>query len=200
MSTSHWKQTFPSLLPSGILAGLNQRSLKSLSTYGAYLHCPAGDRIITEGHKQDLLYILVSGKLENFATVKGSSKCIAQVEPGECLGEMNILIPNLSAITVNVIEDSILWSIDVDSLLKYIIEHPGGGGALLLGMAQVLSNNLRKADRRIIENNAIPNFIVNRNKTIITAPKEPKGTFFDIIKKNLAGGKNKVRIPTKIKL
>lgn len=195
-----WQQLSPSLPPFGILAGLNEQSLETLATYGLYLHARGGDQIITEGRNQDRLYILVVGKLQIFALVNGALVSLAEVEPGECIGEVTVLVPGPAATTVRVVEDSVLWSMDADSLHNYIADHPGGGGIFLMGMAQTLCNRLREADQRIIENNIAPGYTPQRMEAIITAPTASEVSLFEKIKKSLIGSEKKVRISTEIKL
>lgn len=195
-----WQALPPSLPPVGILAGLSVESLLNLAGYGVYFNCKEGEEIIEEGRDQDRLYILVEGELQIFASVSGTQMSLAKVEPGECIGELAVLVPSPASATVRAIADSVLWSMDGDALRTYISEHPGGGGVFLMGMAQILSSRLHEANRRISENNIAPIFTAPRMEAVITAPTASQLGFFDMIKKSLAGGEQKVKISTEIKL
>lgn len=198
-SDSGWELLPPSLPPVGILAGLSTESLANLASYGVYASYKDGTEIIDEGREQDRLYILVEGQLQISASVSGQEMSLAKVEPGECIGELAVLVPGPASATVRAIADSVLWSMDADSLRSYISDHPGGGGVFLMGMAQILSTRLHEANRRITENNITPAFVPPRMEAVITAPSASQVSFFEMIKKSLAG-EQKVKISTEIKL
>lgn len=194
-----WQPLLTSLPPVGILAGLSEESLTNLASYGVYFNVKEAEDIIVEGREQDRLYILVDGHLEIFAGVSGNEISLAKVEPGECIGELAVLVPSPASATVRALEDSLLWSMDGDALRNYISDHPGGGGVFLMGMAQILASRLREADRRIGENNVAPIFTPPRMEAVITAPSASQVSFFDMIKNSISGEK-KVKISTEIKL
>lgn len=196
---SGWEQLPPSLPPVGILAGLSFESLTNLASYGIFAKFASGVEVIGEGREQDRLYILVEGELEIFASVSGQDVYLARVEPGECIGELAVLVPGPASATVRTTVDSIIWSMDGDSLRSYISDHPGGGGVFLMGMSQILSQRLREANHRISQNNVAPAFVPPRMEAVITAPSASQLSFFEMIKKSLAG-ESKVKISTEIRL
>lgn len=195
-----WEELPPSLPSVGILAGLSTESLVNLASYGIYARYASDIEIIAEGRDQDRLYILVEGQLQISASVSGEEVKLAKVEPGECIGELAVLVPSPASASVRTLADSILWSMDGDSLRSYISDHPGGGGVFLMGMAQILSQRLHEANRRISENNVAPAFVPPRMEAVITAPNASQVSFFEMIKKSLAGGERKVKISTEIRL
>jgi CRP/FNR family transcriptional regulator, cyclic AMP receptor protein len=197
--TDGWQELPPGLPPTGILAGMSGESLLNLAEYGDYFTVRAGEEVITEGRPQDRLYILVTGSLEILASVSGSQIKLADVESGECIGELSVLEPGPASATVLATADSVLWSMDGDALHNYISEHPGGGGVFLMGMAQILSVRLHEANRRIAESNVAPAYVPARTEEVITAPTPSQLGFFEKIKKSLSG-ESKVEISTRIKL
>ncbi len=74
---------------------------------------------------------------------------VSEVRRGECLGEVSLLEPGPAAATIRVVEDAVLWDLDITGLRIYISDHSGGAGALLMGMASCLSARLREANRHI---------------------------------------------------
>ena len=98
-SDSGWELLPPSLPPVGILAGLSTESLANLASYGVYASYRDETEIIVEGHDQDRLYILVEGQLQIFASVSGQEMSLAKVEPGECIGELAVLVPGPASAT-----------------------------------------------------------------------------------------------------
>ncbi len=197
--TEGWHEIPPALPPLGMLAGLSEESLATLGTYGFYQSFPAGTELIREGEAQNRFYIVVSGKLEVTAGSKEVRLSVA--EPGECLGEVSLLEAGVASATVRVLEEAVLWSMDLAALRLYLEEHSGGGGALLMGMAECLSGRLRQANQLIIRHHALPVEILSRSYGgAITAENTPvQLSFFERLKKTLLG-EQKVHISTDIKL
>jgi CRP-like cAMP-binding protein len=191
----------PALPPLGILSGLCDEALEDLAGYGRYHQVLAGTRLITEGAWQDRFYVVVSGVLTITARAGGKDVQLSTAEAGECLGEVNLLEPGPSASSVRVKQDATLWSMNVEDLRKYIAQHPGGGGALLLGMACCMSKRLRQANQLIRQHHVTPlETLPQGRERAITASNAPVQLgFFDRLKKSLTASK-KVRISTEIKM
>jgi CRP/FNR family cyclic AMP-dependent transcriptional regulator len=191
-------QALPAL---GILAGLSDRSLVNLASFGQFHHYPAGTKIIAEGEAQNRFYIVVSGTLGVTARAAGKEVPLSTADAGECIGEVSLLEPGPASATVKVTKDAVLWSMDIGDLRNYLAEHAGGGGALLMGMASCLSRRLRQANLLIGQHHMIPaETLPPGRERAITARNTPMQIgFFDRIKKTLAGEK-KIRISTKIKM
>jgi len=196
-----WQELPPALPALGILAGLSDRSLVTLATYGQYQQSPPETPIITEGESQDRFYVVVSGKLAISAMAGGREVPLSIAEAGECIGEVSLLEPGAASASVRVLEESVLWSMNLDDLRRYLSEHAGGGGALLMGMAQCLSQRIRQTNQLIGFHHAQPVETLPRGRErAITADNTPMQLgFFDKIKRSL-GGEKKVRISTEIKL
>jgi CRP/FNR family cyclic AMP-dependent transcriptional regulator len=191
----------PALPPLGILAGLSDRSLANLATYGRYDQFPAGTEIIREGVLQDRFYVVVTGQLTISARSGGKEMPLSMAHAGECLGEVSLLEPGPASASVRVVKDATLWSMNIDDLRAYLLKHAGGAGALLMGMASCLSKRLRQANELIARHHVMPvETLPPGRERAITASNAPMQVgFFDRIKQSLAGDK-KVRISTKIKL
>lgn len=199
MSEEEWQPLSPGLPALGILAGLSSQSLVNLAEYGFYKNYEPGDTVIAEGTMQNQLFIVVEGKLHISTMVTGNEVFLSEVEEGECLGEVSLLEPGPASATVRVGEKkAILWSMDAYALDKYLMDHPGGGGALAMGIAQCLSQRLRQANRVVEQHYASRGMAVPRfGMAPITAgaSSNSKG-FFGLFK----SGEKKVKISTEIKL
>jgi len=193
--------TIPSLPKKGILAGLSDRSLTNLAGYGRYHRFPAGIEIMREGDVQDRFYVVVSGRLAISAFVAGKHVPLSIAEPGECLGEVSVLEPGPASANVQVKEEAVLWSMNMEDMQVYLSEHIGGGGALLMGMAQCLSRRIRQANLLISQHHTVPiEPLPHGQSRAITAGNTPVNLgFFDRLKKSM-GGEKKVKISTEIKL
>ena len=193
------------LLPHvGIFAGLSAQSLKNLSTYGKFDEVAPGAQLIREGAMQDRLYVVVSGKLALTARRGATDFPVSEAQAGECLGEASLLEPCPAAATIRVVEAAVLWSLDITGLRIFISDHPGGAGALLMGLASCLSARLREANLRICQHHMMPVETLpagrERAITATNAPIQPG--FFERIKQTIAipRPEKKVRISTKIKM
>jgi CRP/FNR family cyclic AMP-dependent transcriptional regulator len=198
---SGWEEIPPALPALGILAGLSDQSLVTLAPYGKYQQLPAGSELITEGDPQDRFYVVVSGKLAVSALVAGKNVPLSVAEAGECLGEVSVLEPGPASANVKVQEDAVLWSMNLEDMRVYLSEHLGGGGALLMGMAQCLSRRIRQTNHLISQHHAVPIEPLPRGESrAITADNTPVNLgFFDRLKKSMSSEK-KVKISTEIKL
>lgn len=196
-----WHEVPPALPSLGILAGLSDRSLANLATYGHYQHLDAGTQLITEGEVQDRFYVVVSGKLAVSAVVAGKEIPLSNAEAGECLGEVSLLEPGPASANVKIVEDAMLWSMNLDDLRLYLSEHAGGGGALLMGMAQCLSQRIRQTNLLIGHHHTLlaDSFPKSRERAITADNAPVQIGFFDRLKSSIVGEK-KVKISTEIKL
>jgi CRP-like cAMP-binding protein len=196
-----WHEVPPALPSLGILAGLSQQSLANLAGYGHYQPYPPGAELITEGEVQDRFYVVVSGKLAISAVVAGKEVPLSTAEAGECLGEVSLLEPGPASASVKAIEESMLWSMNLDDLRTYLSEHAGGGGALLMGMAQCLSQRIRQTNHLINHHHAllVDNFPRSRERAITADNAPVQIGFFEGLKRSIVGDK-KVKISTEIKL
>ena len=184
----------------GILAGLSRRSLDNLACFGRYDHFAAGIEIMHEGKKQDRFYVVVGGELAVTSRKAGKELPLSVAKAGECLGEVSLLEPGPASASVRVTTDAILWSMDIQDLRAYLLEHTGGAGALLMGMATCLSSRLRQANLLIAKHHVVPvETLPQGHERAITADNAPVHVgLFDRIKKTL--GSDKIRISTKIKM
>jgi CRP-like cAMP-binding protein len=191
----------PPLPPLGILAGLSDRSLNNLASFGRYHRLPAGTEIIREGEMQDRFYVVVAGKLSVSARAGDTEMALSSAKEGECLGEVSLLEPGPATASVRIVEDATLWSMNIGDLRAYLAAHAGGAGALLMGMASCLSKRLRQANQLIAKHHMTPvETLPQGRERAITASNAPVQLgFFEKIKKSL-GREKKITISTKIKM
>jgi CRP-like cAMP-binding protein len=78
----------------------------------------------------------------------GSEILLAQVGPGETLGEISLFDPGPAAATVTAAEFSQLWRIADADLMHFMEENPGAGNVLLRTLASILAQRLRQMNPR----------------------------------------------------
>jgi len=146
MSDTLTKPTLPTF---SWIGHLKQDDRELLSSYGEFFPGHPGNIIIEEGAMQTEVVVVISGKLEVHAKQDdGSEILLAQIGPGETLGEISLFNPGPAAATVTAVEFSQLWRIADADLIHFMEENPGAGNVLLRTMASILAQRLRQMNPR----------------------------------------------------
>ena len=118
-----------------------------LSSYGEFFPGHPGTVIIEEGVPQTEVFVVISGKLQvHIMQNDGVARLLAEVGPGETLGEISLFTPGPATATVIATEFSQLWRIKDSDLLQFMTDNPGAGNLLLRTLATILAQRLRKVD------------------------------------------------------
>ncbi len=103
----------------------------------------AGDRVFDINEFGEHMYILQSGRIGiSLSPDLASREFVAELNPGECFGEMNLLDELPRSATAHVLEDSLILSLEKSRLRGLIINYP----ELSIGLLKGLSLRLRKAN------------------------------------------------------
>ena len=106
-----------------------------------------GAVIIEEGAEQTEVFVVISGKLQVHAMqTDGVARLLAEVGPGETLGEISLFTPGPATATVIATEFSQLWRIADSDLIEFMTDNPGAGNVLLRTLATILAQRLRQVD------------------------------------------------------
>jgi CRP-like cAMP-binding protein len=173
------KEVIAELKPEGILSALLPADLEALKFYGTFGEYSVGEVVIKEGDKQDRLYLVISGKLEVSIASAGEQIKVGTMDPGQCFGEVSIFEPGPASASVKVIETSVMWSLDAISLQNFFEQVPLAGGQILLGISQLLSGRLRRANEILIENSLQPEISVQKFEPIRAGNLDDKGGLLD---------------------
>ena len=111
----------------------------NLPVTGSTCSTTPGQVLIREGETNTHLYIVLSGMFNVTTLASGTEVELDSVGPGDCLGEVAIFNPDQASATVKSQNNGQLWTIDVDSLQKFLIDWPNYGCAALLGINIILS-------------------------------------------------------------
>jgi CRP-like cAMP-binding protein len=118
------------------------------------------------------------------------------------LGEVALFEPGPATATVQVVsETATVWSLDRAALYDFVSRHPSSGGALLMGIAQCLSQRIRHANYTIAASHHGPatSIMVSRVEPIrAEVAKDESSGLFGMFKKKQVE-EPKVKISTKIK-
>jgi CRP-like cAMP-binding protein len=109
--------------------------------------CFAGDRIFEIGEQGDRLYVIVSGRIGiSLDADPDSGNYIAELGPGECFGEMNLLDDLPRSASARALEDTTLLTLEKTCLRTLLQSYPEIG----IGMLRSLSLRVREANNRML--------------------------------------------------
>ncbi len=121
---------------------------------------PAGSLIIREGEPGDSMFIMVSGEVEitksltlelDEDTPKERVMIRLKAENGVYFGEMSLLEDASRSATVRALSDCRLLELHQKDFQDLTQLHPAMGVKLLLRLAQLLSQHLRKTNQDVIK-------------------------------------------------
>jgi CRP/FNR family transcriptional regulator, cyclic AMP receptor protein len=139
----------PTLPTFSWIGHLKQDDRELLSSYGEFFPGHPGNIIIEEGAMQTEVFVVITGKLDVRARQDdGTELLLAQIGPGETLGEISLFVPGPAAATVTAVEFSQLWRIADADLMHFMEENPGAGNVLLRTLASILAQRLRQMNPR----------------------------------------------------
>jgi uncharacterized membrane protein len=103
----------------------------------------AGERIFSAGDRGEALYIIRSGRVRlELTTNEGECLLLAQVDPGEVLGEISFLDAGPRTASAIAEEDSELLEFERAQLLVFVQQHPHAA----LDLLGVMANRIRSSD------------------------------------------------------
>lgn len=139
----------PHELPAaGVLRNVPPAGLKRLADLGNFYEVKTGEVLIREGEPQNRLYILIDGSL---TIKKGKLKePLAEVGPGETIGEINLFDPDVASATVHASTPSVVWYVNRDGLNAFFA-NADAEVALLIGLLTELSQRIRATNQCLEE-------------------------------------------------
>lgn len=133
------------LKQSPVFDQLNTEDLRAVARNLEQENYFRGDRVFDLGEHGDRMYILRSGRVGiSLQAAASSGPFVAELGPGECFGEMNLLDGLPRSASAHVLEDAVLLSLEKSRFRHLIVNYP----ELSLGMLKSLSLRLRKANLR----------------------------------------------------
>jgi len=128
-----------------IFAGLSGNSMKSLLEMVEEKEVKAGEWIVQEGTPGREMFVIGKGKVE---IVRRLPKEIsfAVLETEDFFGEMSIVECRTRAASARALEDTLLFVIECEDLLRLFQKAPDQYSILILNIARDLSRRLRTMD------------------------------------------------------
>src|SRR6187200_2357593 len=102
----------PSLPSIGLLSQLDDSVRQTLAAAGRFETLRVDTRLATQGQAHHTLAILLSGRASVHCHANSDYVHLADIGPGETIGEMNMIDPQKASADVTVTEKARVWLID----------------------------------------------------------------------------------------
>lgn len=137
-------------LPSlGFLSQVSSEHRSFLACFGKFHRPDTGTTLITEGQKQDSLYIVLEGHLHIVSETDGRQILIASLGEGDAIGEVNLFDPGNASASVVVRSPSIIWSLTRDELEAFVEADPAAGLSVFRGLLAQASRRIRSMNEKL---------------------------------------------------
>ncbi len=123
-----------------ILGDLNDQDITWLVEAGERRNLPRGTVIIREGEPVDSLYVVTDGSLE---VLLGQNSRIAELGPGDILGEMSLIEKRPPTASVRALSDCRVLAVPQDRLRDELERNQGFAARFYRAIAVFLSDRLR---------------------------------------------------------
>ncbi|MEQ8280902.1 MAG: cyclic nucleotide-binding domain-containing protein [Deltaproteobacteria bacterium] len=105
----------------------------------------AGAVVVAANADTSMLCLVESGRLTVSLEREGRTVVLPPVEPGDWVGEVDLLQPGPSTTTLTAEADTALWTLDAAGLEALMTDNPVAASALLTGLSARLAARLRTA-------------------------------------------------------
>jgi CRP-like cAMP-binding protein len=129
-----------------IFGQLRDEDVEWLAAAGRRVECAAQEVLIEHGSKIDHLYILLEGQL---AIRSLSGMDIALLESGEIIGEMSLVDPAATTVSVNVVVDAVLLAIPFRLLAEKLSSDLAFASRFYFALSIFLADRMRNTTRQL---------------------------------------------------
>jgi len=129
-----------------IFSGLSDGDVEWLATTGQRIHVDPGTVLIPLGARVENLYFVLEGRLE-IKTKSGES--IALLESGEIIGEMSLVDPAPTAVSVEVAADTTLLRVPDSAVRDKLASDSAFAARFYRALCVFLADRLRKNTQRM---------------------------------------------------
>ena len=132
-----------------LLQGVSPPGLAALAERGRERRFAAGAFLMRQGGPSDVMYIILQGRVRverNHRDMMGPI-VLAELGPGETVGEMGLLDGEPRSAAVVALEETVALELDALVLAQTMMQYPEVGKALL----HVLSGRIRATDDALVQ-------------------------------------------------
>lgn len=124
-------------------------------------HLQPGDFLLKEGHKDDSLHVLVSGKLEVIKSDQGGGfVCLHILDQGDMAGELGFIDGNEHSASLRAITDSDVFTIHRDQFEELVPKNPALTYKSMRAIMRTVHSILRRMNYQHIQ---MSNYISKQN-------------------------------------
>lgn len=135
-----------------IFSDLNDEELTDLMGLFIEINLKNEEILFKEGDEGKALYVISNGEIQVSKNIKGvQEKVLAVLGPGSIVGEMALLETQRRSATAIATQDSKLLEITRSDFNSLIEINPTAGFKIMLNIARLLSNRLRRMDEEFIK-------------------------------------------------
>lgn len=134
----------------GFLSDVSSEHRSFLACFGKFHRPEAGTVLITEGEKQDSLYVVLHGSLHIVTEVDGRPSLIAQLGEGDAIGEVNLFDPGNASASVVVRSPSVIWSLTREELDAFAESDPVACLSVFRGLLAQVSRRIRSMNEKLV--------------------------------------------------
>jgi len=128
----------------GFVGDVDRAVLEALEQEVRWVTLPRGELLMKQGDIGDCMYVLVSGRLTVFARREdGSDARIAEIGPGESVGEMALLSGDVRAASVEACRDCELLQLSKAGFDRLITHHPSATATFARIIVERLQRTIR---------------------------------------------------------
>jgi CRP-like cAMP-binding protein len=132
-------------LPSkGLLGRLDPGLRRRFQAVGEFETLKPGARVAIQGAPHHTLSVIIDGKLSVTCHRHGDVVKLAELGPGETVGEMSIIDPQASSADVTVVgKPARLWKVSEEAFETFVDNDPAAGYEILKVLAAELCRRIR---------------------------------------------------------
>lgn len=167
-----------------IFGELTDGDVEWLAQAGERVHMDPGTLLIPLGARVDHLYIVLDGQL---VVKAGTGSVLARLESGEIVGEMSLVDPAPTTVSVEVLTPAMLFRIPHETLRKHLSTDFAFAARFYRAICVFLADRMRAAAQRLGYGEAQPDAKGELNENVLDSV-HLAGARFDRMLKKLAAG------------
>lgn len=140
-------------------------TLQSICKQAKVVSLLQGDKLLTLGKINEYVYIVVSGRLSVKVSLSSLDEPIAMLAPGDCVGEMSVLVDGLASAHVIATTNCDLFAIDYMTFWKLIDESSDVARNILKILVQRIHMGNEVMANSILHRDAFPDKDITDNLT-----------------------------------
>jgi len=185
-----------------LFSGLDADAMDAVKRATSLHHYGAGETVFLQGDPCAGLYIVREGWLKGIITSPaGREQIIRLLGPGDMFNEIGLMTNGKNLVTVQALEDSTLWVIERETILRLMDEHPRLCRAITRNLAERVLHLMKLVEdlsmrtvksrmARILLENAVEGVINRRRWMTQTEIAARLGTVLDVANRTLTSLEN----------